>query len=55
MNVTAIVKKPATFSDYHVADLGLGSVGHHHDTIGKEDRLIDIVRDHERGDAIAPP
>jgi hypothetical protein len=39
----------------NVADLGLGAVGHHHHTVGEEDGLIDIMRDHERGDAVAPP
>ena len=32
-----------------------GAVGHHHDAVGKEEGLIDIVRHHERGFLIFLP
>lgn len=38
-----------------VADLGLGAVSHQHDAVGEEDGFIDILRDHELGDAVATP
>ena len=39
----------------NVTDEGFGAVGHHDDAIGKEERLIDVVSHHERGEAVSAP
>ena len=38
-----------------VADAGGGAVGHHHDAVGEEEGLVDVVRHHERRFAILQP
>ena len=37
------------------ADRGGGSVGHHHDAVGEEEGLIDVVRDHQHRGFLFPP
>ncbi|KMS94310.1 hypothetical protein BVRB_022690, partial [Beta vulgaris subsp. vulgaris] len=39
----------------HLADRGARPVGHHHHAVGQQDRLVDVVRDHDRGDFRAVP
>ena len=39
----------------HFADLGLGAVGHADHAVAEVERLVHVVRDHERGDAVLAP
>src|SRR5262245_17194867 len=39
----------------NASDLGFRAIGHHYDSIGKEEGFIHVVSDHERGLAVFAP
>src|SRR5688572_30194052 len=53
----ALLARPRERDRDHFANRRCGSVGHHYDSVGEEDRLVDVVRDHQDGlpPAVASP
>jgi len=47
--------RPRKFHLEHITDFGFGAIRHHDDAVGEKERLIDIMRDHERGLLVLAP